>query len=72
VSRSIPVKARSGIDDLAKELARQNVLTAVQAKEIDAKREVGNKAAHGGFAEYTKADVVAFHEFVQRLLAALI
>jgi len=51
---------------------KQNCLTAVQYKEIEAKKEIGNKAAHGKFNEYTKADVVAFHEFVQRLLATLI
>lgn len=72
VSKGVVVKPRWGIDDLAKELTKVNMLTAVQAKEIDAKREIGNKAAHGRFAEYTKEDVVAFHEFVQRLLATLI
>lgn len=72
VSRGIALKPRWGIDDLAKELTKQNVLTAVQSKEIDAKREIGNKAAHGRFGEYTKEDVTAFHEFVQRLLAILI
>jgi len=72
VSKGIAVKPRYGVDDLAKELSKQNVLTAVQSKEIDAKREIGNKAAHGKFGEYTKEDVIAFHEFVQRLLATLI
>ncbi len=72
VSKGVVVKPRWGIDDLAKELTKLNVLTAVQAKEIDAKREIGNKAAHGKFSEYTKEDVVAFHEFGQRLLATLI
>jgi hypothetical protein len=51
---------------------RRVVLTAIQKKEIDAKREIRNSAAHGKFNEYTKDDVVAFHEFVQRLLATLI
>lgn len=72
VSRGIAVKDRSGVDDLAQALTKQNVLTAVQKKEIDAKREIGNAAAHGRFGDFTKQDVVAFHEFVQRLLATLI
>jgi hypothetical protein len=72
LAKGIEVKPKDGVDALANALLRANVLTAVQKKEIDAKREVGNSAAHGKFQEYTKADVVAFHEFVQRLLAALI
>jgi hypothetical protein len=72
ISNSIAVKPRAGIAELKDELTKMNLLTAVQAKEIDAKREIGNKAAHGRFGEFTKADVVAFHEFVQRLLATII
>ena len=71
-SQSIEVKERAGIDDLKKALVKENILTAVQAKEIDAKKEVGNHAAHGRFDHYTKDDVLAFHEFVQRLLATII
>lgn len=63
---------RDGIDDLANKLVRKNMITALQKKEIDAKRELGNHAAHGRFGEYTKADVVAFLEFVQRFLANLV
>ncbi len=72
VARGIAVKDRDGVHQLAEALTKQGVLTAVQFKEVEAKKEVGNKAAHGKFSEYTKADVVAFHEFVQRLLAILI
>lgn len=72
VSKGIAVKDRDGVHQLAEALTKQNALTAVQFKEIEAKKEIGNKAAHGKFHEYTKADVVAFHEFVQRLLATLI
>ncbi|MGA2441567.1 MAG: DUF4145 domain-containing protein [Tepidisphaeraceae bacterium] len=71
-SKQIAVKERDGVHELADALVRQNVLTAVQFKEIQAKKEVGNKAAHGKFGEYTKADVTAFLEFAQRLLATLI
>jgi len=72
ISKGISVKDRAGIHDLAEALTKQNALTAVQFKEIEAKREIGNKAAHAKFGEFTKPDVVAFHEFVQRLLATLI
>lgn len=71
-SRGIEVKPRWGVDDLATQLTKQGVLTAVQKAEIDGKREVGNSAAHGRFDGYTKADVVAFLEFVRRLLATII
>ncbi len=63
---------KDGIDDLARKLVTKNIITALQKKEIDAKRELGNSAAHGRFSEYTKADVVAFLEFVQRFLANLV
>ena len=72
LSKGIAVKERAGVDDLAQALTKQNSLTAIQKKEIDAKREIGNAAAHGRFSEFTKQDVIAFHEFVQRLLATLI
>jgi hypothetical protein len=72
ISKGIEVKPRWGVDDLASQLTKRNVLTGVQKAEIDGKRELGNSAAHGRFDEYTKDDVVAFHEFVQRLLATII
>ena len=72
LSKGIAVKDRAGVDDLAQALTKQNVLTALHKKEIDAKRELGNAAAHGRFDEFTRQDVLAFHEFVQRLLATLI
>lgn len=72
ISNALAVRDRAGIAQLTTELAKQNLLTAVQAKEIEAKKEIGNKAAHGRFDEYTREDVVAFHEFVQRLLATII
>lgn len=71
-SKKIGLRDRAGIDEMAKELTKQNWLTAVQFKEIEAKKEIGNKAAHGRFDEYTREDVVAFHEFVQRFLSTII
>lgn len=61
-----------GVYQLSEKLLKANVLTKVQFKEIEAKKEVGNAAAHGRFGDYEKDDVVRFHEFVQRLLATLI
>ncbi len=72
VSNGLAVRDRDGVHQLAETLTKNNALTAVQFKEIEAKKEIGNKAAHGKFCEYTKADVVAFHEFVQRLMATLV
>jgi len=72
LSEGIEVKDRAGVDDLAQALTRQNVLTALQKMEIDAKRKLGNAAAHGRFGDYTKPQVVEFHRFVQSLLATLI
>ena len=72
IANNLPVTARTGVNDLAKELTKAGILSAVQSKEIDAKREIGNSAAHGRFQEYTKPDVLAFQEFVERLLATLI
>ena len=66
------VSAKAGIHELAQALTKANVLTGVQFKEIEAKKEIGNKAAHGRFDEFTKADVAAFHEFVQRFLATVL
>lgn len=71
-ARGLQFNARDGINELAKSLVKANTITSVQFKEIEAKKEVGNKAAHGKFSEFTKEDVVAFHEFVQRFLATVL
>jgi len=63
---------RDGVHQLAEKLVRKNVINRLQFEEIEAKKEIGNSAAHGHFEEYTKADVAAFHEFVQRFLANLV
>jgi hypothetical protein len=68
----IATDKRDGVHQLAEKLHKANVLTKVQFMEVEAKKEVGNAAAHGRFADYSKADVVAFHEFVQRLLATIV
>lgn len=40
LSKNISVKDRDGVHQLAKALAKENTLTAVQFKEIEAKREI--------------------------------
>ena len=72
VSNGVTSSSREGVHQLAEKLVRKSVLTSLQFKEIEAKKEVGNSAAHGRFEDYTKEDVYAFHEFVQRLLASLV
>jgi hypothetical protein len=71
-AKKLQTNARAGIHDLAESLLKANAITSVQFKEIEAKKEIGNRAAHGKFSEYTKQDVVAFHEFVQRFLATVL
>jgi hypothetical protein len=71
-ARKVSADRHDGIHALAEKLLRANVITKVQFLEIEAKKEIGNNAAHGHFSEYTKDDVVAFHELVRRLLASLI
>ena len=68
-ANKLPTDSHDGIFKLAEKLSRASILTKVQFKEIEAKKEIGNNAAHGHFDAYSKADVIAFHEFVQRLLS---
>ncbi|HRQ72635.1 MAG TPA: hypothetical protein PLU35_06370 [Phycisphaerales bacterium] len=72
VANNIETKPRDGIKDLAKRLAEKKVITTLQYKEIDAKKELGNDAARGRFDRYTTDDVIACREFVLRLLADVI
>ena len=71
-ARGLQINPKAGVDELAKALLKVNALSSVQFKEIEAKKEIGNKAAHGKFDQFTKQDVVAFHEFVQRFLATVL
>ncbi len=63
---------RDTLQQLNEKLYKAGAYNALQHKEIIAKGEIGNCAAHGRFSEYTKQDVEAFMEFVQRFLAEYI
>jgi len=60
---------RDTIQQLNEKLYKEKAYTALMHKEIVAKAEIGNCAAHGRFDQYTKDDVAAFLEFVLRFLA---
>ncbi len=64
----IEIERRIMLGKLNDKLYKQKVYTKLVHKEITAKAEVGNSAAHGRFDEYTKQDVVLFLEFVIRFL----
>jgi hypothetical protein len=68
-SRKIEVGKRDTIQQLNEKLYKENVYSALQHKEIIAKAEIGNCAAHARFDQYKKEDVVAFLEFTLRFLA---
>jgi len=68
-SRKIEVGRRDTIQQLNEKLYKENVYSALQHKEIIAKAEIGNCAAHARFDQYKKEDVVAFLEFTLRFLA---
>jgi hypothetical protein len=68
-AHKIEVDKRDTIQQLNEKLYKEKVYSALQHKEIIAKAEIGNCAAHGRFDQYKKEDVAAFLEFVLRFLA---
>jgi hypothetical protein len=68
-AHKIEVGKRDTIQQLNEKLYKENVYSALQHKEIIAKAEIGNCAAHARFDQYKKEDVVAFLEFTLRFLA---
>jgi hypothetical protein len=68
-AHKIEVGKRDTMQQVNEKLYRENVYSALQHKEIIAKAEIGNCAAHGRFDEYKKEDVAAFLEFVLRFLS---
>jgi hypothetical protein len=65
----VEVGKRETIQQLNEKLYKAKVYSALVHKEIIAKAEIGNCAAHARFDQYNKEDVVAFLEFVLRFLA---
>jgi hypothetical protein len=68
-AHTIEAGKRDTIQQLNEKLYKEHAYTALVHKEIIAKAEVGNCAAHGRFDQYKKDDVVAFLEFVLRFFA---
>lgn len=68
-AHKIEVGRHDTIQQLNEKLYKEKVYTALVHKEIIAKTEIGNCAAHGRFDQYKKEDVTAFLEFVLRFLA---
>ncbi len=68
-AHNIEAGKRETIQQLNEKLYKKNAYTALMHKEIIAKAEIGNCAAHGRFDQYKKDDVVAFLDFVLRFLA---
>ncbi len=59
-SHKIEIGKRETIQQLNDRLYKKGAYSALQHKEIIAKAEIGNCAAHGRFDQYKKDDVVAF------------
>jgi hypothetical protein len=68
-SRGVPLEARDTTGPLNEKLYRARVYSVLRNKEITAKAQIGNDAAHGKFNQYSKADVESFLAYVQRFLA---
>ncbi len=68
-AHKIEAGKRDTIHQLNEKLYKEHAYTALVHKEIIAKAEIGNCAAHGRFDQYKKDDVAVFLEFVLRFLA---
>jgi hypothetical protein len=69
VARGLESEPRDTISRLNDRLYKAGVYQALQHKEITAKTQVGNDAAHAHHDKYSKADVEAFLQFVTRFLS---
>ncbi|MBI2841668.1 MAG: hypothetical protein HYX75_25410 [Acidobacteria bacterium] len=69
VARGLECEPGDTISKLNDRLYKAGIYLALQHKEITAKAQVGNDAAHARFDKFSKADVDAFLSFVQRFLA---
>jgi hypothetical protein len=67
-AHKIEAGKRDTLQQLNEKLYKGHAYTALVHKEIIAKAEIGNCAAHGRFDQYKKDDVAAFLEFVLRFL----
>ena len=69
VARGLESDTRDTISKLNDRLYKSGIYQALQHKEITAKAQVGNDAAHARHDNYSKADVEAFLQFVTRFLS---
>jgi len=69
VARGLETEPRDTISKLNDRLYKAGIYQALQHKEITAKAQVGNDAAHARHGNYSKADVDAFLQFVMRFLS---
>jgi hypothetical protein len=69
VARGLESEPRNTISKLNDRLYREGVYQALQHKEITAKAQIGNDAAHARHDNYSKGDVEAFLQFVIRFLS---
>jgi hypothetical protein len=68
-ARRVPTIQTDTIGRLNENLYMAGAYTVLQQKEITAKAQIGNDAAHGHTEKYTRPDVAAFLEFTKRFLA---
>lgn len=68
-AHGLPIEPRDTIGPLNDKLYRAKVYSVLQHKEIVAKAQIGNDAAHGKWNQYTKDDVASFLAYVRRFLA---
>ena len=61
--------SRDSISQLNEKLYKAKAYTLLQQKEIIAKSQIGNDAAHGRFDQFRTADVSDFLAYVRRFLA---
>lgn len=67
-ANKIEAEKRDTIQQLNEKLYKKEVYPLLHHKELIAKAEIGNSAAHGRFDQYSKEDVSEFMSFVQRFL----
>jgi HEPN domain-containing protein len=65
----VEYEKRETMGQLNEKLYKAKAYTAIEQKEITAKTEIGNRAAHGRFDEYKKTDVEDFLRYARRFLA---
>lgn len=63
--------SHSKLDKMNADLCKANVYSMAKQKQVTAWAEIGNKAAHGDWSQYTEQDAVAMVQGVEALVADL-